>query len=418
MKKFFLLCAVAACVGTAVQGQSNCSNPPTVSIAATATTVCEGQSVTLTASGANTYSWTNNVVNFEPFAPTVSNSYQVIGIDAMGCSDTAEIQINVLPIPNVVANSSSLNICFGESITLSASGAQSYQWNEPTITDGTAYAPQSTGTNTYVVLGTGTNGCSNTSQVVVNVRPTPSAPVLSTANVATCVNEEVDPIEAFVANGGVVWYSDASLGNQIHSGSTLPVNTQTAGMQQLYAVGAMDGCVGEASIATVDVSTGPVLDAGADRTVEVGERTFLEAVADPSIELAWEPAELLSDATLPDPEFLATGSQTFILTGTDANGCAATDEVVIAVDPALVIGNVITPNGDGSNDVWRIYPDAARATCTVRIFDGFGRLLLETSEYQNDWDGTFEGNSLPDGDYYYYLDCADTAEKGTLTIIH
>ena len=203
MKTIILFCGCLLGTVPALMAQSGCANPPVVSINTTATTVCAGDFVTLSAGGANTYVWSHNVESFEPFAPVAAETYQVIGTDAAGCSDTATIFIDVLPVPQVVANASSHSICLGESVALQASGAQSYTWDEPTIMNGQSYTPQSIGSNSYTVVGTGANGCTNTSQVVVLVRATPPAPSLSTTTVTACWRDAVAPIEA-TADGALM----------------------------------------------------------------------------------------------------------------------------------------------------------------------------------------------------------------------
>ena len=78
-------------------------NPPTVTISATATTVCAGASITLTGGGANTYTWTGGVTNGVAFVPTATTTYTVTGtITATGCTNTATITITVSPIPNAI----------------------------------------------------------------------------------------------------------------------------------------------------------------------------------------------------------------------------------------------------------------------------------------------------------------------------
>lgn len=77
-------------------------NPnPVVTATASSTAVCAGELLTLTATGADNYSWDNGVTNGQPFFPLVSQSYQVIGTDTTGCADTvstAFVQVNPLPI--------------------------------------------------------------------------------------------------------------------------------------------------------------------------------------------------------------------------------------------------------------------------------------------------------------------------------
>ena len=71
-------------------------NPlPTVIANATATTICSGDPVTLTGSGANSYSWDNSVTDGSPFNPTATNTYTVTGTDGSNCSNTDQITITV-----------------------------------------------------------------------------------------------------------------------------------------------------------------------------------------------------------------------------------------------------------------------------------------------------------------------------------
>jgi gliding motility-associated-like protein len=73
-------------------------------------------------------------------------------------------------------------------------------------------------------------------------------------------------------------------------------------------------------------------------------------------------------------------------------------------DCAVTIPNTFTPNGDGINDYWQIpvlknYPNS-----TVSIFNRNGRLLYQSTGYGRPWDGTYQGNALPTGTYYYMVD--------------
>jgi hypothetical protein len=61
----------------------------------TSTTVCFGSSVTLTGTGASTYTWTGGIANGVPFTATASGFYIVTGTDVNGCTDTSGTQVNV-----------------------------------------------------------------------------------------------------------------------------------------------------------------------------------------------------------------------------------------------------------------------------------------------------------------------------------
>ena len=82
------------------------------------------------------------------------------------------------------------------------------------------------------------------------------------------------------------------------------------------------------------------------------------------------------------------------------------------------IMNLITPNGDGYNDFWLVNDSTIVAPFKVSIFGRNGKLVYSNDNYQNDWSGTYNGNVLPQGAYYYVIEDNDGATfKGSITII-
>ncbi len=143
---------------------------PTVSSSPSSTTVCNGSNVTLSGSGASTYSWTGGITNGNAFAATTSANYTVTGYSAAGCSNTAVASVSVNPLPTVTATSPSSIICgapFQQTITLTGGGASTYTWNTTAISNTIAVSPSVT--TTYSVTGTDANGCMNMSSVMITV---------------------------------------------------------------------------------------------------------------------------------------------------------------------------------------------------------------------------------------------------------
>lgn len=134
-------------------------------------TVCIGQSVTLSGSGAQTYGWDNGVMNGVPFVPGATATYTVTGTAVNGCTDTDDVLVTVNTTIPVNAGQDQ-TICIGASVTLSGSGAQTYVWDNG-VTNGVAFNPSST--MTYSVIGTDANGCTGTDEVVITVNPLPTA---------------------------------------------------------------------------------------------------------------------------------------------------------------------------------------------------------------------------------------------------
>ena len=102
---------------------------------------------------------------------------------------------------------------------------------------------------------------------------------------------------------------------------------------------------------------------------------------------------------------------------------SATIEVVITINDAaeetLNANNFFSPNNDGINDTWMLQTPELYTGFSVLIYNAMQELIFETTNYQNDWDGTFEGNELPTGVYYYILKSPDSKRvyKGTISLI-
>lgn len=153
-----------ACSGTASINIPVNPNP-TVTANTTTNTVCAGSNITLTGGGATSYTWTGGASNNVAFAPSTSTTYVVTGLTG-NCTGTAAVAITVNAAPPVTANTTSTLVCSGSSVTLNGGGATTYTWSG-SVVDGVAFVPS--GTATYTVTGTGSNGCSKTATVSVTV---------------------------------------------------------------------------------------------------------------------------------------------------------------------------------------------------------------------------------------------------------
>ena len=141
---------------------------PAVTASATATTVCNGTEVTLTGGGADAYTWTNNVVNDEPFAPNATASYVVTGVDANGCEATAAISITVNPLPEVALADFEVACYYLDAFELTQGTPSGGNYSGAGIS-GTAsnmFDPAVAGVGTHEIAYTYTdaNTCSNTAQ--------------------------------------------------------------------------------------------------------------------------------------------------------------------------------------------------------------------------------------------------------------
>ena len=62
-----------------------------------------------------------------------------------------------------------------------------------------------------------------------------------------------------------------------------------------------------------------------------------------------------------------------------------------------------TPNGDGTNDVWKITDLDNYPTAVIYIYDRYGKLLKQLNSLSNGWNGTLNGYLLPADDYWFRL---------------
>ena len=128
--------------------------------------LCLGGSYTVTGSGADDFYWGAGVVDGAPITPETAGTYThlLTGISPAGCIGTSMVSITVHPIPFVEAGANQVQ-CADMEVTLSASGAETYEWDGG-IVDGEPFAVTE-GETTYTVTGTDENGCQDADEVVV-----------------------------------------------------------------------------------------------------------------------------------------------------------------------------------------------------------------------------------------------------------
>ena len=143
---------------------------PELEIIASAEAICFGTELTLTAEGADAFSWDNNVENNVAFIPQETQNYTVIGTNETGCSSQLDITIEVLANPELEITASATAVCFGSELTLTAEGADAFSWDN-NVENNVAFIP--TETQTYTVIGTNETGCFSQLDIAVEVHPNP-----------------------------------------------------------------------------------------------------------------------------------------------------------------------------------------------------------------------------------------------------
>ena len=288
-------------------------NPTPTPIIMGETTICEGESSTLTAIGGAEYSWNDNTTSYR-LTVSESGTYTVTATSTENCSATASVTVTVNPLPTVVISGEN-SFCAGESTTLTASGASTYIWN----TTETTADIEVTRAGTYIVTGTDINGCSKSAsqEIVMNVLPT----IVISGENSFCAGESED----LTASGASTYIWNTTEG-------TPSITVNAAGT---YSVTGTDvnHCSNTASF-EVAVNALPIVAISGESAFCDGESTVLTASG--ATNYSWSTSENT-------PNITVNAADTYSVTGTDANGCAntATFEVAVNALPTIVISGEI-----------------------------------------------------------------------------
>ena len=304
----------------------NVNTAPSLSISSTPTVLCAPGSLTLTGSGASTYTWSPIGVTTATAVdnPSVTTTYTLTGSDLIGCSSTETITIAV-GSPTIILTGSSLGICIGASATLTASGATSYTWNPVSLT-GSTISVSPTVTTTYTVTGiVGT--CIGTETINLNVSASPTL-VLTASSDTIC---EGTPTTLTGMGASTYTWNPGGL-----TGSTVAV---TPSVTTTYTVDGDNGlgCIASETI-IITVNAAPSLSVSATPTVlcVAGSVTLTGSGA---ATYTWSPLGVTTSTAVDSPSITTT----YTLTGTDLIGCSSNQTITISVgNPTITI--VSTPS--------------------------------------------------------------------------
>ena len=183
------------------------------------------------------------------------------------------------------------------------------------------------------------------------------------------------------------------------------------------------GCSAVTPLAKVVLKAKPVivLDNRDNYTVSIGNST--QVYASGASTYLWSPAATVSDFRSSSPLLTPLVDTKYKVIGTTEDGCSdsAVFTVKVVTGYKIYPNNILTPNGDGYNDTWKVknieyYPDNS-----VKVYNVNSVLVRELPNYKGDWDGTTTGGlKLPSGTYYYIitLKSGEALEKGYLTILN
>lgn len=163
-------------------------------------------------------------------------------------------------------------------------------------------------------------------------------------------------------------------------------------------------CNAKQYVVTVTVNQLPLVDAQGGTTIEEGQSTPLTVTG--ASTYFWTPGTGLSSqfGSLVNAE--PTSDVTYVVYGTDVNGCVNWDTVTVYVTPndSIYLYNTFSPNNDGVNDYFYVGNIAKYPDNRLEVFTRTGQQVYAKTNYDNSWDGTNYGDRLPETTYYFTLD--------------
>ena len=401
------LCSTDSLTVTVVDGQ------PTV-VPMSSTTICIGQSVSLTATGSGgpsgfTYSWTSGGTPVSAnVSPVVTTTYSVIATDATGCSSTpSTVTIDVNPLLSVVTTNATA-ICESSSAPLSstASGGNgnfTYSWSPATgLSSSTISNPVASPVSTTSYTVTVTDNCgtpSANSVVTVSVEPQP-VPLISANILSGCA-----PLCVSFTDTSLTTCSSATWSFGDGSDTTSCFNAthcfNTAGTFTVTnVVASAAGCIGsgtQTNYITVLPQPKPAFSYWPNPVVIVDPAVAFTNESTDAVSWLWTFSEDANDtSTQKNPQYVYqdTGCYPLQLIVVSRYGCTDTlnSEICVEMEFEFYAPNAFTPNGDGMNEVFAPFgTGVSDSDYEFFIFDRWGSEIFKSSKWGDGWDGKVNG---------------------------
>jgi gliding motility-associated-like protein len=318
-------------------------------------------------------------------------------------------------------------VCFNASVTLggapsAAGGIAPYQYswqpsnflNSTTVANPIAFGVTSDITYTLTVTDFTNHTATSTIQLNVDKIYTFSAGI----DTGYCYGQ-TSGVQIGAPNNNNAWSTYSWTPSSSLDDPSAPRPIASPSVTTIYTLTVSDGtCPNNISTVKVTAFLAPYVDASADTTIDEGQTITL--IGTGGTIFWWQPDYNIKYQSSSKADVWPITTTVYTLSTQDQHGCYANDIVTVTVRAGdqLFFYSAFSPNNDGDNDKFYIgnlekYPDN-----NLKIYNRYGKLIYSATNYDNSWDGTYLGNLVPTGTYFYILnDGKDNLYKGSVTII-
>lgn len=348
-----------------------------------------------------------------------AGEYTVTLTDANSCDTVMTYQVNepdsLLITLNQVTEPECENTADGAiDITVTGgNGGTTFDWIGPNGYDSMDEDISGLMAGNYIINATDVEGCIATEMLSLNFQTAISAEAGTYPPV--CNGDTLQLAGIAGPTGSLIAWSVPG-GPDFSTDSITTVNISST--NHTFVLTATNGNCIATDTAFIEVLSLPLPDAGEDVVVFFDEVVTLggDPVWVDAQSYSWEPSDPLEGADTEHPTYLVTGPQLFTVSVVGLNGCIGEDDVLVDVNPELVVPGGFTPNGDQWNNTWRFDNNLLFPDMLVRVFNRWGdELWTSKPGYTEEWDGMYDGKDLPVGTYYYVIELNDERFPDPLT---
>ncbi len=378
--------------------------------------LCTGNTIDLTklyAAGSAINSWTKaGILITSPATVNTAGIYQLISTNTSGCADTANVTITIVANPVLVINNPA-TVCIPLTVNLTAatvtagsSPALTYTYWKDSATSVSYSSPSAALSGLYFIKGTDANACYATRRVTVTNYTFPVVKAGSDATI--CYLDSFITLTSNVTDSPVPvtyqWEPVAAGGIVTPQSATTIVKPATP---QDFIITVKDGYGCNYLVSdTVTVTRLPAVPAFAGNDTNAVANVPHQLQATGGVQYLWSPSFGLNNPAISNPlATLNVDSIRYVVEVKDAAGCTGYDTVWLRVYEGITyyIPNAFSPNGDGLNDIFKPIGVGIVSTSFFRIFNRYGQLVFETTQWNKGWDGTYKGTPQAVGNYVWVI---------------